>query len=84
VKIENKQTRSRNLLHYKEKENQMKILLETIAVVALIVAAIILFIKTLPWLIGVVAVGGVILEIYRRWFRRNDGGAAPAPCAKEA
>jgi TM2 domain-containing membrane protein YozV len=52
----------------------LKIIIEIIAVVALIVLGIFVFIKLLPWIIGILAVVGTIFEIYRRWFRKNGGG----------
>jgi hypothetical protein len=52
----------------------LKILLKVIAVIALVVLGILVFVKALPWLIGIVAVVGVIIEGYHLWLRSKLGG----------
>jgi arginine exporter protein ArgO len=55
----------------------LKLLIKIVSVIALIVFGIFVFIKALPWLLGIVAVVGVIIELYYLWLRsRNGGGSA--------
>jgi threonine/homoserine/homoserine lactone efflux protein len=61
----------------------LKLLLKIIAAIGLIVFGIFVLIKALPWVIGIVAVVGVIIELYHLWHKRNEGGAPSAPCGKE-
>ena len=59
----------------------LKIVLEILGVIGAIVLGVFVFIKVLPWVLGILAGLGVAIELYHRWVRsRNGGGAAPASC----
>lgn len=56
----------------------LRLSLKIIAGIGVIILGALVFIKLLPWVLGILAALGVILELFHLWIRsRNDDGVPP-------
>ena len=59
----------------------LKLWFKIIAGIGSIVLGVVLFVKVLPWVLGILAALGVVFELFHLWIRsRSDDWVPPAAC----